>query len=284
MSRQEINPLVGGLFAELRSLSPELATHSEVNHLVYKALVDWYSGRADLTGGQKKWLLQWGEAALLHDVGKMGILPRLADSWQIVHSPDECCGFSESELFEVRRQHPLIGGYGLLVAEKVKGRTDEVNGLEKLAWLVFGHHEKLDGLPVASFPRQESRLQDPWKLLVMLFFQLADSVSANTLPRSYRPINPETGKRNLSLEETERWVKILLSGDVLRKIFPGETKEKLGKFRQELFGKVMELTERISKMPVEIDEFDWSGDGVGLLLGMLSLGREMAMEKGRYIF
>ncbi len=284
MSRQETNPLVRELFAGLKSLAPELAIHSKVNRLAYEALVDWYSEKVGLTDSQKKWLLQWGEAALLHDIGKMGTLPKPADSWQIVYSSDECCGFSESELFEVRRQHSLIGGYGLLVAEKVKGRMEEVNGLEKLVWLVFGHHEKLDGVPVASFPRQESRLQDPWKLLAMLFFQLADSVSANTLPRSYRPINPKTGKRNLSLEETERWVKILLSGDVLRKIFPRETKEKLGKFRQELFGKVMELTERISKMPVEIDEFDWSGDGVGLLLGVLSLGREMAVEKGRYIF
>lgn len=99
-------------------------------------------------------------AALLHDIGKIGI-PEA-----ILNKPD---GLTESE-FEVIKQHPVIG-YKIL---------EEVDFLQKTKDIVRYHHERYDG---CGYPDGLKGNEIPLESRIMA---VADSFDAMTSERPYR--------------------------------------------------------------------------------------------------
>jgi len=99
-------------------------------------------------------------AALLHDVGKIGI----DDS--ILNKP----GKLTAEEYEIIKSHPVIG-YNIL---------KDINGMEKINFIVKHHHERFDG---KGYPDKCA----PDELNMDIFIiQLADSVDAMATDRPYR--------------------------------------------------------------------------------------------------
>lgn len=100
-------------------------------------------------------------AALLHDIGKVGIED------QILHKPGPLT-FRE---WDIMKSHPEIG------SQIVKG----LSGLEKIAPIILGHHEHFDG---SGYPRG---LRGEEILLGARIIAVVDSYAAMTEGRIYRP-------------------------------------------------------------------------------------------------
>jgi putative nucleotidyltransferase with HDIG domain len=99
-------------------------------------------------------------AALLHDVGKIGI----DDS--ILNKP----GKLTDEEYEIIKSHPVIG-YNIL---------KDINGMEKVLNVVKHHHERYDGKGYPDKCKAEELNMD------IFIIQLADSVDAMSTDRPYR--------------------------------------------------------------------------------------------------
>lgn len=104
-------------------------------------------------------------AALLHDIGKIGIEDR------ILHKP----GPLTEEEWSMMKQHPEIG------AKIVQGLT----GLDRVAPLILAHHERMDG---SGYPRGLSGDQIP---LGARIIAVVDSYNAMIEGRVYRSSRSE---------------------------------------------------------------------------------------------
>ena len=100
-------------------------------------------------------------AALLHDIGKIGIEDR------ILRKP----GPLDDEEWERMKTHPLIG------AQIVR----EISGLESLAPLIESHHERMDG---SGYPKHLKGDEIPLGARILA---VVDSYCAMTEKRIYRP-------------------------------------------------------------------------------------------------
>lgn len=103
--------------------------------------------------------IRW--AALLHDIGKIGI------SDDILHRPGP---LTEQE-WELMRQHPDIGAEIILM----------VSNLTEVAEMVRSHHERFDG---TGYPRHLKREEIPIGARILA---VVDSYGAMTDGRVYRP-------------------------------------------------------------------------------------------------
>jgi putative nucleotidyltransferase with HDIG domain len=99
-------------------------------------------------------------AALLHDIGKIGVED------QILYKP----GPLNDREWEIMKTHPEVG------AQMVRG----LSGMENIATLIFGHHERMDG---SGYPRGLCGEQIP---LGARIIAVVDSYSAMTEGRPYR--------------------------------------------------------------------------------------------------
>jgi putative nucleotidyltransferase with HDIG domain len=99
-------------------------------------------------------------AALLHDIGKIGVED------QILYKP----GPLTTREWEIMRTHPEIG------AQMIRG----LSGMETIAALILGHHERMDG---SGYPRGLAGEQIPFGARIIA---VIDSYSAMTEGRSYR--------------------------------------------------------------------------------------------------
>ncbi len=102
--------------------------------------------------------LSW--AALLHDIGKIGVED------QILHKP----GPLTDREWEIMRTHPEVG------AQMIGG----LSGMESIAAMILGHHERMDG---SGYPRGLTGEQIP---LGARIIAVVDSYSAMTEGRPYR--------------------------------------------------------------------------------------------------
>jgi HD-GYP domain-containing protein (c-di-GMP phosphodiesterase class II) len=99
-------------------------------------------------------------AALLHDIGKIGV------SDQILHKP----GPLNDDEWKMMRNHPQIG------ARIVQGMT----GLDSIAPLILMHHERMDG---SGYPKGLQGEQIPIGARIIA---VVDSYTAITEGRNYR--------------------------------------------------------------------------------------------------
>jgi putative nucleotidyltransferase with HDIG domain len=99
-------------------------------------------------------------AALLHDIGKIGITE------YVLNKPDR---LSEDE-FDLIRQHPLIG-YKIL---------ENVDFLKNAVQVILSHHERFDG---KGYPNKISNDAIPLEAQIM---SVADAYDAMTSDRPYR--------------------------------------------------------------------------------------------------
>jgi putative nucleotidyltransferase with HDIG domain len=102
--------------------------------------------------------LSW--AALLHDIGKIGVED------QILYKP----GPLTDREWEIMRTHPEVG------AQMIGG----LSGMESIAAMILGHHERMDG---SGYPRGLTGEQIP---LGARIIAVVDSYSAMTEGRPYR--------------------------------------------------------------------------------------------------
>jgi putative nucleotidyltransferase with HDIG domain len=112
--------------------------------------------------------IRW--AALLHDIGKIGI------SDEILHRPGP---LSDAE-WEIMRQHPDIGAEIILM----------VSNLTVVADLVRNHHEHFNG---SGYPRGLSGEDIPLGARILA---IIDSYGAMTDGRVYRPASTHQGALN----------------------------------------------------------------------------------------
>ena len=99
-------------------------------------------------------------AALLHDIGKIGVED------QILYKP----GPLNDHEWEIMKTHPEVG------AQMIRG----LSGMENIAVLIFGHHERMDG---SGYPRGLCGEQIPFGARIIA---VVDSYSAMTEGRPYR--------------------------------------------------------------------------------------------------
>lgn len=99
-------------------------------------------------------------AALLHDIGKIGVED------QILYKP----GPLNDREWEIMKTHPEVG------AQMIRG----LSGMENIASLIFGHHERMDG---SGYPRGLCGEQIPFGARIIA---VVDSYSAMTEGRPYR--------------------------------------------------------------------------------------------------
>ena len=99
-------------------------------------------------------------AALLHDIGKIGIRDN------ILNKP----GQLDNEEFEIIREHPLIG-YNIL---------SKIKDLEYVSMITMNHHERYDG---KGYPNRKNGNELPIDVFIV---QFADSVDAMITDRPYR--------------------------------------------------------------------------------------------------
>jgi HD-GYP domain-containing protein (c-di-GMP phosphodiesterase class II) len=116
----------------------------------------------DLDDGQKE-VLTW--AAILHDVGKIGI----PDS--ILNKPDRL----DDEEYDVIKGHPIMGYNILLPIDQLK---------ESLPGILY-HHERYDG---KGYPGKLTGVAIP---LVSRIIAVADTFDAISSSRAYRPAKAE---------------------------------------------------------------------------------------------
>ncbi len=100
------------------------------------------------------------QAALLHDVGKIGVPDRILLSERALTEPE----------WETMKKHPGVG----------RRLLEPVPGLQDVAEVVYTHHERYDGL---GYPRGLKRDAIPYAARV---FAVADAFDAMTTPRPYR--------------------------------------------------------------------------------------------------
>lgn len=99
-------------------------------------------------------------AALLHDVGKIGI------STEILNKP----GRLTNHEYELVKRHP----------ENAKTILDEIEGFDEISYFAYCHHEHYDG---SGYPRGLSHHEVPIESQII---QIADAYDAMTSDRSYR--------------------------------------------------------------------------------------------------
>jgi HD-GYP domain-containing protein (c-di-GMP phosphodiesterase class II) len=99
-------------------------------------------------------------AALLHDIGKIGVED------QILYKP----GPLTDHEWEIIKTHPDVG------AQMIRG----LSGMESISSLILCHHERLDG---SGYPRGLSGVEIPLGARILA---VVDSYSAMTEGRSYK--------------------------------------------------------------------------------------------------
>jgi HD-GYP domain-containing protein (c-di-GMP phosphodiesterase class II) len=139
--------------------SPFTAGHS--NRVT--AYTDMIAGQLGYSSQKRRWLRR---AALLHDIGKLGI------SNSVLDKPDKLT----DEEFTVIKVHPVYSG-------NILGR---VQAFEDIAPIARGHHERLDG---NGYP---DRLEDQQICLDTRIVTVADIFDALTADRPYRAAMPQT--------------------------------------------------------------------------------------------
>ncbi len=145
--------MVLALSKTLETRDPNSGEHSK--HLAF--LSEQLAGYFNLSSHETM-ELYW--AALLHDIGKIGI----EDS--ILHKP----GPLTRREWDIMRSHSEIG------AHIVQG----VSGLEQIAPIILAHHERVDGM---GYPHHLKDIQIP---LAARIIAVVDSYSAMTEGRVYR--------------------------------------------------------------------------------------------------
>jgi HD-GYP domain-containing protein (c-di-GMP phosphodiesterase class II) len=131
-----------------------------------------------LLGCDDATLIDVRRAALLHDIGKLGISNRILD---------KPARLTDAEFAEVRR-HPL------LTAEVLA----RVPGLAPLAPLAAAHHERLDGMGYPHGLRGD-QLSTPMRVLAV-----ADVYEALTSERPYRPAHRSADALKIMRPEVPR--------------------------------------------------------------------------------
>lgn len=122
----------------------------------------------------KKEMLLLKQAALLHDIGKLGIPDN------ILNKPDK---LTDSE-FEIVKSHPQKG-YNILKS---------IDSLKPVAKLVLCHHEKYDG---SGYPNKLSKDEIPYLSKVIT---IADSFDVMTSRRPYKT----PGSIEMAISELEK--------------------------------------------------------------------------------
>lgn len=113
--------------------------------------------RLNLTKGQ---ISDISTAALLHDIGKIGI------STEILNKPGK---LSEEE-YNIIKQHPLY----------TKMILDKISGFDNITSFAYNHHEKYDG---TGYPNGLKGDEIPFESQII---QIADAFDAMTSERAYR--------------------------------------------------------------------------------------------------
>jgi len=145
--------IVLALSKTLETRDPTIGTHS-------RKLASWSERIAHQFGLSVRETRELCWAALLHDIGKIGIED------QILHKP----GLLNPREWEVMRSHSEIG------AHIVKG----ISGFENIASIILAHHERVDG---TGYPRQLKGDEIPFGARIIA---VVDSYSAMTEGRVYR--------------------------------------------------------------------------------------------------
>lgn len=145
--------IVLALSKTLETRDPYIGTHSR-ELAVYSEKVARQLGLSEMETRELCW------AALLHDIGKVGIED------QVLHKP----GPLTPEEWEIMKTHAAIG------AHIVKGIT----GFERIATIILAHHERMDG---RGYPHGLKGNEIP---LGSRIIAVVDSYSAMTEGRIYR--------------------------------------------------------------------------------------------------
>ncbi|ACR79932.1 HD-GYP domain-containing protein [Kosmotoga olearia] len=148
-----------------------------VNHSKKVAMICMFLGKA--LGLRRKKLKKLYNAALLHDIGKIGIPESILNKK----------GKLTSEEFEIVKKHPEIGA-------NVIGK---IHQLQDLAPIILYHHERTDG---SGYPEGLSKDRIP---LLARILAVADVFDALVSDRPYRPgMTPEEAIRimeNMALDQ-----------------------------------------------------------------------------------
>jgi len=160
--------IVLALSKTLETRDPYIGTHS-------RKLASYSERIARHFGLSVKEIRELGWAALLHDIGKIGIED------QVLHKP----GPLTTHEWEIMKSHSEIG------ARIVKG----ISGFENIASIILAHHERVDG---TGYPHHLKGSEIP---LGARIIAVVDSYSAMTEGRVYRP--PSTHKE--AIEELRKF-------------------------------------------------------------------------------
>ncbi len=149
---------VAAAFAKVvDSKSPFTSGHSDRVALFTDMIAEVMSLPAD----RRRWLKR---AALLHDIGKLGV------SNQVLDKPGK---LDEAEFAEIKR-HPELG-------ERILSR---IAAFAELAQIAATHHEKLDG---TGYPRRLTADRLPLETRIVTTADIFDALTAD---RPYRPAMP----------------------------------------------------------------------------------------------
>lgn len=152
-----LDDIAAGFAKVVDSKSPYTSGHSDRVAL----FADMIAEAMDFTPERRRWLKR---AALLHDIGKLGV------SNQVLDKPAK---LDDAEFAEIKR-HPLLG-------ETILSR---IAAFADMARIAAEHHERLDG---KGYPRglDASRLSLETRIVTT-----ADIFDALTADRPYRPAMP----------------------------------------------------------------------------------------------
>ncbi|HEY0854871.1 MAG TPA: HD-GYP domain-containing protein [Devosia sp.] len=152
-----LDDVAAGFAKVVDSKSPYTSGHSDRVAL----FADMIAEAMGLSADRRRWLKR---AALLHDIGKLGV------SNQVLDKPGK---LDDAEFDEIKR-HPELG-------ETILSR---IAAFADLARIAATHHEKLDG---TGYPRRLTAEQLPLETRIVTTADIFDALTAD---RPYRPAMP----------------------------------------------------------------------------------------------
>ena len=152
-----LDDVAAGFAKVVDSKSPYTSGHSDRVAL----FADMIAEAMGLSADRRRWLKR---AALLHDIGKLGV------SNQVLDKPGK---LDDAEFDEIKR-HPELG-------ETILSR---IAAFADLARVAATHHEKLDG---TGYPRRLTAEQLPLETRIVTTADIFDALTAD---RPYRPAMP----------------------------------------------------------------------------------------------